>query len=230
MEFAIDGKYLKLLQIVEKELSGDSAHTLDHIQRVWQTSLRIAAEEKDVNLDVLKPAILLHDIAKIKEDMDKSGKTDHALLGAEIAGEILKQMQYPDETIRKVQHCIQTHRFRSEREPVSIEAKILYDADKVDAIGAIGVARAYMLANKHHEQLYSFVPVGEYAADNLVGGKHGGRIKEVKKHTPNLEFETKMRYIPEKLYTEKAKAIAGERVKFMAEFFDRLRGEIVGEA
>jgi len=139
MEFEIEDKYLKLLEIVEKELSGDSSHTVDHIQRVWRTAMQIAAEEKDVDMEVLKPAVLLHDIAKIKEDLDKSGKTDHALLGAEIAGEILKQMQYPTATIRKVQRCIQTHRFRSEREPVSIEAKILFDADKIDVLGAIGL-------------------------------------------------------------------------------------------
>ena len=75
MEFAIDGKYLKLLEIVEKELSGDSSHTVDHIQRVWRTAMQIAAEEKDVNLDVLKLAVLLHDIARIKEDTDKSGNS-----------------------------------------------------------------------------------------------------------------------------------------------------------
>jgi uncharacterized protein len=229
MEFAMDGKYLKLLEIVETELSNDSSHTVDHIQRVWRTAMQIAVEEKDVNLDVLKPAILLHDIARIKEDTDKSGKIDHALLGAEIAGEILKQMQYPEDTIRKVKHCIQTHRFRSEREPVSIEAKILYDADKVDAMGAIGVARFYMIAGRYREQLYSFVPVEQYTADNIVGGKANGRIKELSKHTPNLEFE-KMRDIPGKLHTAKAREIAGERVKYMEEFFDRLRTEIIGEA
>jgi uncharacterized protein len=229
MEFAIDGKYLKLLEIVETELSNDSSHTVDHIQRVWRTAMQIAVEEKDVNLDVLKPAILLHDIARIKEDSDKSGKIDHALLGAEIAEEILKQMQYPEETIRKVKHCIQTHRFRSEREPVSIEAKILYDADKVDAMGAIGVARFYMIAGRYREQLYSFVPVEQYTADNIVGGKANGRIKEISKHTPNLEFE-KMRDIPGKLHTAKAREIAAERVKYMAEFFNRLRTEIIGEA
>jgi uncharacterized protein len=228
MEFAIEDKYLNLLAIIEKELSGDSSHTVDHIQRVWQTAVQIAAEEKDVNLDVLKPAILLHDIARIKEDTDKSGKIDHALLGAEIAEEILKQMQYPEETIRKVKHCIQTHRFRSEREPVSIEAKILYDADKVDAMGAIGVARFYMIAGRYREQLYSFVPVEQYTAENIVGGKANGRIKEISKHTPNLEFE-KMRDIFGKLHTAKAREIAGERVKYMEEFFKRIRSEIVGE-
>jgi uncharacterized protein len=230
MEFVAQEKYSMLLALVEKELSGGGAHTLDHIQRVWQTAIRIAAEEKDVDVDILKTAVLLHDIARGKEDLDKSGKTDHALLGAEIAGEILKQMQYPEDTIRKVQHCIQTHRFKGGREPVSIEAKILSDADKLDAIGAIGVARAYMLADEYHEQIYSFVPVGEYAEDNLVGGKHGGRIKEVWKHTPNLEFETKMRHIPEKLHTAKAKEIAGERIKYMADFFDRIRSEIAGDS
>ena len=229
MEFAIDRKYLKLLQVVEKELSAGGAHTLDHIQRVWQTAMRIAAEEKDVDMDVLKIAVLLHDIARGKEDTDKSGKIDHALLGAEIAGEILKQMKYPDETIRKVKHCIQTHRFRSEREPVSIEAKILYDADKVDSMGAIGVARFYMIAGELREQLYSFVPVDQYTAENIVGGKANGRIKELSKHTPNLEFE-KMKHIPKKLHTVKAREIAAERVKFMAEFFDRLRSEIIGGA
>ena len=228
MEFAIDGKYSTLLQIVEKELSNGGAHTLDHIQRVWRTAMLIASEEKDIDLDVLKTAVLLHDIARAKEDTDKTGKTDHALLGAEIAGEILKQMQYPEETIRKVQHCIQTHRFRSEREPVSIEAKILYDADKVDSMGAIGVARFYMIAGELREQLYSFVPVDQYTAENIVGGKANGRIKEISKHTPNLEFE-KMRDIPGKLHTAKAREIAGERVKYMAEFFGRLRSEIVGE-
>jgi uncharacterized protein len=228
MEFEIDGKYSKLLEIVEKELSGDSSHTVDHIQRVWRTAMQIASEEKDVDLDVLKPAILLHDIARIKEDTDKSGTTDHAILGAEMAGEILKQMQCPDETIRKIKHCIQTHRFRSEREPVSIEAKILYDADKVDSMGAIGVARFYMIAGRYGEQLYSFVPVAQYTAENIVGGKANGRIKELSKHSPNLEFE-KMKHIPQKLHTAKAREIAGERVKYMAEFFDRLRGEIVGE-
>jgi uncharacterized protein len=137
-------------------------------------------------------------------------------------------MQYPEETIRKVQHCIQTHRFRSEREPVSIEAKILYDADKVDSMGAIGVARFYMIAGELREQLYSFVPVDQYTAENIVGGKANGRIKEISKHTPNLEFE-KMKHIPQKLHTAKAREIAAERVKFMAEFFVRLRSEIVGD-
>jgi uncharacterized protein len=85
-----------------------------------------------------------------------------------------------------------------------------------------------MIAGRYREQLYSFVPVEQYTAENIVGGKANGRIKEISKHTPNLEFE-KMRDIPGKLHTAKAREIAGERVKYMAEFFGRLRSEIVGE-
>ena len=78
MEFEIEDKYLKLLEILEKELSGDSSHTVDHIQRVWQNAMLIASEEKDIDLDVLKTAVLLHDIAK-----GLGG--NHSIVGAEIA-------------------------------------------------------------------------------------------------------------------------------------------------
>jgi uncharacterized protein len=83
-----------------------------------------------------------------------------------------------------------------------------------------------MIAGDIHESLYSFTPLKEYIADNLVGGKADGRIKDVSKHTPNLEFETKIIKIPQKLYTDKGREIAVERMKFMAEFFARLRDEI----
>ena len=229
MEFVIEEKYYNLLALVEKELADDTGHTLDHIQRVWRLAMQIVAEEKEVDMEVLKIAVLLHDIARIKEDTDNSGNIDHAVLGAEIAEEILKTMYYPEETIREIKHCIQTHRYKSGREPMSNEAKILYDADKVDALGAIGIARGYIIAGEYHEHLHSFVPVDQYIEDNLVGGESGGRIKEISKHAPNLEFETKMRYIPEKLHSAKAKEIAKERVKYMEEFFNRIRSEIVGD-
>jgi uncharacterized protein len=229
MKFVVEAKYIKILEIVEKELSSDSGHTVDHLQRVWRTAMQIAATEKDVDMEVLKIAVLLHDIARIKEDTDASGKIDHAMLGAEIAAGILKTMDYPEETIRKVQHCIQTHRKKSNNTPISIEAKILYDADKVDALGAVGVARYYMIAGEYHEQLFSFVPPEEYAADNLVGGKFGGRIKDITRHSPNLEFETAMKDTVKKLHTAKAREIAGERMKYMEEYFNRLRDEIEGK-
>ena len=226
MSFTLDEKYPILFKIIEKESSEYTGHTLDHIERVWKTAMQIAAANPEVNLEVLQIAILMHDIAGMKEETDNSGNTDHALLGAEITEKILIELKYPEPVIKEVKHCIQTHRYRSNFEPKSIEAKILFDADKIDVLGAIGVARCFMIAGECHEKIYSFTPLKEYIAANLVGGKPDGRIKDVSKHTPNLEFDTKIVKIPGKLFTDKGKELAAERMKFMEAFFTRLRNEI----
>ncbi len=218
--------YEKIRRIVEKELSC-SAHDMEHVMRVYKLCMRLAENEK-VDLDVLKAAALLHDIARVKEDKDKTGKVDHAVLGAEMAERILKELNFPKEKIGKVKHCILAHRFRSEIKPKTKEAKILFDADKLDVLGAIGIARAFMIAGEYNERMYADVDIEEYIKENLVGAKPDGRIKDVSKHAPNLEFETKFKHIPKKLYTKKAKEIAKERMKFMEEFFKRLKEEIEG--
>ena len=226
MSFSLDEKYPVLFKITEKELAGFTGHTLDHIERVWKTAMIIAGVNPGVNLEVLQIAVLMHDIAGMKEETDNTGKTDHALLGAEMTEKILRELKYPEAIIKEVKHCIQTHRYRSNFEPKSIEAKILFDADKIDVLGAIGVARSFMIACECHEKIYSFTPLKEYIADNLVDGKANGRIKEVAKHAPNLEFDTKIVKIPDRLFTDKGKELAGERMKFMEAFFTELRKEI----
>ncbi len=220
-------KIERIKKIVEGELSC-SAHDMEHVLRVYSLSLKLA-ENEDIDLDVLKAAALLHDIARVKEDQDNSGKIDHAILGAEMAEKILRELNYDQNKIEAIKHCIRAHRFRGSEKPKTLEAKILFDADKLDAIGAIGIARCFMLAGKYGERIYSKKSVEEYAKENLVGGKLDGRIIDITKHAPNLEFEIKLKRIPEKLYTEKAKQIANERVKFMEEFFERLEKELFSE-
>jgi len=159
----MEEKHQRIKEIVEKELSC-SAHNMEHGMRVYNLSLHLAKEEAGIDLDVLKTAALLHDIARVKEDKDNSGNIDHAILGAEVA-----------------------------------------------------------------EKIYSDTPIDEYIKDNLVDGKPKGRIKEISKHAPNLEFETKFKHIPDKLYTPKAKELAKKRIEFMKQFFERLKREINGE-
>lgn len=224
----MEEKYQKIKEAVEKELSC-SAHDMDHVMRVYNLCLQLAEDEPNVDLDILKTAALLHDIARVKEDRDISGKIDHALLGAEMAGKILKDSGCSGEKIKQIKHCIITHRFRGENKPETKEAKILFDADKLDVTGAIGIARAFAIAGQYGEKIYSDVPVGEYVKENLVGGRENGRIKEITKHAPNLEFETKFKHINEKLYTQKAKEIAKQRLEFMEQFFSILKKEIKGE-
>ena len=224
----MEEKYQRIKEIVEKELSC-SAHNMEHVMRVYNSCLHLAKDEVDIDLDILKTSALLHDIARVKEDQDNSGSIDHAILGAEMAKKILRDFGYPEEKIEFVKHCITAHRFRSGNEPKTKEAKILFDADKLDVIGSIGIARSFIIAGQYGEKTYSNVPIDDYIKDNLVGGKPNGRIKEISKHAPNIEFETKFKHIPDKLYTQKAKKIAKQRIEFMKQFFERLKREINGE-
>lgn len=224
----MEEKYQKIREIVEKELA-HSAHNIDHVQRVHNLSVRIAEGEPGVDIDVLKTAALLHDIARDKEDTDESRKIRHEVLGAEMAEKILTDLDYPKDKINAIKHCIVTHRFRSGAEPQTKEAKILFDADKLDIIGAIGIGRSFMFAGQCREKMYSDVPIEEYLKDNVIGGKPNGRLKDVTKHAPNLEFELKCKHILDRLYTQKAKEIGKERLAYVEAFFERLKKEIDGK-
>lgn len=220
----LDTKYNKIIEVVKNRLSC-SAHNLDHVFRVCNLCLLIAKREKDVNLEILIPSALLHDIARVEESKDKTGEIDHAILGSEMAEEILRELQYEDGKIENIKHCIITHRFRTGNEPNTIEAKILFDADKLDAIGASGIARTFMLAGQFGQRLTTNEPLNSYLKSNSV---ENGRLKDVSKHTPFIEYEIKFKKIPNKLYTKSAKEIGQERLKFMGEYFNTLKLEMDG--
>lgn len=220
----MEKRYAILQELVQEKLSY-AAHDLDHVMRVYHLCLVLADHEKNVDLDVLIPAVLLHDIARAQEDEDISGEIDHAVLGAEMAESILTGLNYDRILTQKITKCILTHRFRSGNPPESIEARILYDADKLDIIGATGIARSFMLAGQHGEQMYNDVPLDAYIRENIG---ENGRIKDPSKHTTNIEFELKLKKIPDRLFTEEAKKIAVQRIEYMAHFFDTLRQEITG--
>ncbi len=218
----------EIRKIVEETLSCNS-HNMAHVDRVYNIAMHLAYHYQNINYDVLKPAVLLHDVGRIQEDQDDSGNTDHAILGAEMADQILRDLKYKATEIKEIKHCIIAHRYKTGVEAKTIEAKILFDADKLDALGAIGLARSYITAGQYGEPIYSDIPIDEYIKDNLVGGKITGRIKDLSKHTANIEFETKFKHIPERLYTEEAKQIARQRLEYMEKFFERLKQEINGQ-
>jgi uncharacterized protein len=226
-------EYQRLKAIVEKEMKGASpAHDIDHVMRVYNLCLKLAKHYPDVDLKVLKTSALLHDIARLREDKNGHGhslKIDHAVLGAEMSVKILRKLGYSGERIEQVAHCIRTHRFRGGNQPITMEAKILSDADKLDVLGATGVARSFTIGGECGQRIYSGILVDEYVKKNFVGGKVNGRIIDPSEHSPNLEFETKFKGVQEKLYTEEARKIAEQRFGFMEQFFDRLKKEIAGE-
>src|SRR4030043_1332186 len=91
--------FQKIQEIVEQELSC-SAHNMDHVLRVYNLSLHLA-ENENIDLDILKAAVLLHDIARVKEDNDPTGRTDHAVLGAEMCVRILAEIDFH---VANIQH------------------------------------------------------------------------------------------------------------------------------
>jgi uncharacterized protein len=202
------------------ERSG-SGHDFDHVLRVLALAQQIAAAE-GADPAVVYTAALLHDVG------ESEGRKDHHLRGAAIAREIL--LNQPPEFVEAVAHAIEAHRFRADPVPCTLEAKVVSDADKLDAIGAIGVARAFAHAGSRGTALWrkSWRQIAEATLSSLpMDASNGPQILGAD-YTPVHEFVYKLNRIPERLYTSTARSIAAERLQFMRAFFDRLDLEMLG--
>jgi uncharacterized protein len=230
MMLSFTPEYQAIVSLVQHHYVLDAGHTMDHVLRVYTNAKTIAEQEQGVDIQVLTIAALMHDIARVREDADNTGQTDHATLGAEMSEDILATLGYRDDLVRKVSHCIAAHRFRSGLAPQSLGAQILYEADKIDMLGYIGIARSFMIAGEHQQSLFSTMPLDDYLTLNLVGAKAGGRIKDISKHTANLEFETKIRHIPKRFRTITGINIAKARLGVMEDFFQKMQCELEGRS
>ncbi len=182
----------------------DAAHDLDHVLRVLANAERIGQAE-GADMAIVRTATLLHDIARV--DQSHTGR-DHAIVGAAWAGELLTKRGCEAAFVEAVTHAIAAHRFRVERPPQTLEAKILYDADKLDSIGAIGMARAF-----------------------TYGGHLGRRLwveDEIEAGSTRQEFQRKLVKIKDKLFTETARHIAQQRHEFMLMFVEQISAEVQG--
>ncbi|EKE29948.1 MAG: hypothetical protein ACD_2C00073G0036 [uncultured bacterium (gcode 4)] len=214
----------EIKEIAKKELTDCPAHNFEHVMRVYNMALRLA-ENQDVDLEVIKIACLLHDIWWMREMNDPTGNTDHAIESSKMAEPILKSFGIDEEKIRHIQNCIVTHRYRTWNRPESIEAKIVFDADKIESVGAIWIARAFSWIWKNNANIYKKADIEEYAKENLWG-KINWKIQDKTKHSFHLMYETKDKFIMDFLYTEEAKAIAKERLEFNEIFIERLEKEV----
>lgn len=200
----------------------DAAHGFDHVLRVWRLAMRIGKEE-GANLEVLQAAALLHDVGRPTE---RATGACHAEVSAAMAREILGARSVPAERIEAVADAIAQHRFRGTRTPESLEARVLFDADKLDAIGAIGVARAYAIAGAQGQRLWSEVPE-DVASRRPEEGRNDLRNGE---HTPAHEFRFKLARVRDRLFTQAGRRLAEERHQYMVAFFERLEREVAGDA
>ena len=210
---------LNLEQAKKWYVNTDAVHDFSHIERVYRMAERLAKEE-GADLEIVRAAALLHDADGTTPGSES--RLEHHLRSAEIAGKVLVDEGWPEERIAAVQHCIRAHRFRDDREPpATIEAKCLFDADKLDVLGAIGAVRVTVYAALVGTPFYS-----EPSETFLNTGKEEpGEL-----HSAYHEHLFKLRNVEKRLFTSSAKQIARERTQYLEVFFERLINEINGEA
>jgi len=195
----------------------DAVHDFDHVLRVLRLAERIARVE-GADLPVVRAAALLHDVSR--EEAQAAG-ADHAVVAASQARQILTGA--PTARLEAVIHAIAAHRFRTEPEPSTLEARVLFDADKLDAIGAIGVARAFAYGGAHGQRLWAPITSVDLDRWELQGDDPDA-------HTPVHEFVVKLSRIKDRLFTPTGRQIAMARHEVMVNFFERLSREVRGTA
>lgn len=206
-------EYDEILSHMRREMD-DSAHDSLHVTRVLYAALDIAETEENVDYDVLTAACLLHDIGRKRQF--ENPEVCHAEAGAEMAFDYLLKKGWSEQKAVHVAKCIASHRYRGGNKPESIEAKILFDADKLDVTGALGIARTLIYGGRISEPIYILDDNGNIVTDET----------EVEPSSFFQEYKYKLNSIFGQLYTERAKNTAAARKKAMDDFYESLFCEI----
>lgn len=198
-------------KIISTITSVDPAHDLLHFKRVVKIAKALAIEE-GAKLEVVVPAAWLHDLVVVPKN--SPDRTRASKLSANAAVSWLTEIGYPEDLHPEISHAIEAHSFSANIKPETIEAMIVQDADRLDGIGAIGVARCFATAGLLSRPFYSETDAfcehrkpddGSYTVDH---------------------FYQKLFKVPENLHTQAAKAEGKKRAKYMAEFLRQLMSEV----
>ena len=190
----------------------DGSHDLTHIQRVWRNALAIAATEPEADTEILLAAVILHDCVAVEKDSPLRSQASR--LSAERARELVVPLDWAPARVDALAHAIATHSFSAGLQPETLEARIMQDADRLDAIGAIGVARCFYIAGRLQSGLYSPEdPAAETRAldDRRFALDH---------------FKAKLFQVVDGFLTPAGQAMAAERGRTMHAFVDTLLAEI----
>lgn len=203
----------RLLENYMLSCMGDSAHDKEHIYRVLYGAMEIAGEEQDVDYDVLICACLLHDVGR--QEQFENPSLCHAQVGSEKAYGFLMEQGFGEDFAAKVRHCILAHRYRNNNVPETIEARILFDADKLDATGAIGIARTLFYKGQVSEPLYTV--------------DSEGRVQDGTEDTePSFfqEYKYKLENVYSHFYTKRGAEIARTRRQAAVDYYESLLREV----
>jgi uncharacterized protein len=203
--------YAELRGLAERTLEGAPAsHDFSHVLRVVANAERLAlAEHADV--EVCRTAALLHELVNLPKNHPESHRSGD--LCAVEAARVLRERSLPESFVSAVVACIRDHAFSKGIVPESLEARVLQDADRLDAIGAIGVARCMATSAEMRRPFYSW--------DDPLAAR-----RELDDKSFALDhFEKKLFRVPERLHTEAARRLAEKRVVFMKLFVENLADE-----
>ncbi len=207
----------KTADYVKEKMSGEgSGHDWWHVYRVWQMAIRLGKEEQG-DLFVIQLAALLHDIADWKfHDGDETA-------GPKAARKWLESIAVEDDMIQQVEDIIQTVSFKGAnvKTPMkTLEGKIVQDADRLDAIGAIGIARTFAFGGHKGSMMHD--PDTEHTMHNSF------EEYKASKGTTLHHFYEKLLLLKDRMNTRAAKQIAQDRHQFMIEFLSRFYDEWEG--
>lgn len=192
-----------------------SSHGWEHTERVFNLCMRIGPMEGG-DLVVLRIASYLHDVGRPFQDASR-GTVCHAEKGAAIATSLLAGYPLEEERKRNIIHCVRSHRFRGAIRPETLEARILFDADKLDSIGAIGIARAFLFAGEIGARLHN---------PEILPEETNPYTRE---DTGYREFKLKLGRIKDQMTTSEGRKMARKRHAFMDRFFQRFLQEHEGK-
>jgi uncharacterized protein len=192
--------------------SRDPGHDMAHIDRVYATA-EIIGKEEGADLEILLASALLHDLVVHPKGSEKRSRS--AADSAELAKEMLSKRGWPEDRIERVLYCIRSHSYSKNISPSTLEAKILQDADRLDALGAIGIARTFSVGGSKMRRFYN-------SDDPFC---RTARKPEDTKWTLD-HFYAKLLKLEGTMHTASAKKMAHERTRFMRAFLAQLEKEI----
>ena len=201
----------QLLDFAQQEMTQDAAHDISHIKRVVKAAKALCTQEQ-AKLEVVLPAAYLHDCFTFPKNHPDRAQSSQ--MAADKAISFLKSIDYPVPYLDEIHHAIVTHSYSANITPETIEAQIVQDADRLDSLGAIGIARRLYVGQSFNAELY----------------KHEDPFAEHRdlddKHYSVDHFYVKLFKLAETMNTESAKLEANKRTDYMRGFLEQVGAEV----
>lgn len=198
--------------LTTQQVGTDASHDIHHARRVHRNAVEIAATEEATNEVILAASAYLHDLVNLPKNAPN--RHEASRLSAEAAIPILQDMDFNQADIEAITHCISAHSFSAAIEPTTTNAKVLQDADRLESVGALGIARTFYIAGKMDSDLF-------HAADPFAANRTLNDKQYAVDH-----FRVKLLGLADTMQTHSGKTIAKQRTRSMLAFLNQLASEL----